>query len=102
MQTPGAAAARACDLKTHLATPLRHWPRSTARRTNFFVAGLYSRAMAHAACVQPRNAQLLHRAAHRFGETDLDLKFQIAARLALVCLARSVLSTTYFAQKIPG
>src|ERR1700689_320625 len=101
MQTPGAAAARARDLKTHLAAHLGHLSRSAARRTNFFVAGLYSRAMAHAARVQTRDAQLLHRAAHRFRESDLDLKFQIAARLAVVGPPRRRPSAENLAGKNP-
>ena len=99
-QTSRAAAARASNLKTHLAAHLRHLPRAAARGANFFIARLHARAVAHAAHVQPRDAQLLHRAAHRFGKRDLDLKFQVAARLALVGLARRVLAAKYLAEEI--
>ena len=56
--------------------------------------------MTHAAHIQPRDAQLLHRATHGFRECDLDLEFQIAAGLALRGLTRCALAAEYLAEKV--
>ena len=57
MKASGAAAARAGDLKTHLAADLRYLAGTAAGGANFFIAGLDTGAMANIAGVQAGDAQ---------------------------------------------
>src|SRR5690348_10415198 len=55
--------------------------------------------MALVASLQPRDGDFFHRAAHRFAERNINLIFQIAARLFFVSLRR-VRAAKYLAEKI--
>ena len=72
-QLSGAAAARAGDLKAHLAADLRHVPGAAARGADFFVARCDAGAVADVANVEPREAQFLDSAVHGLGKGDVDL-----------------------------
>ena len=81
---PGAAAACAGNLKSHLAAHLRGLSGAVARGADLFVARRDPLAMADAAGIEPREAQLFHRAAHGFGEGDVDLIFEVRAGFTFV------------------
>src|SRR3984885_536175 len=81
---PGAAAAGAGDLKSHLAAHLGGLSGAVARGADLVVARRDALAVADAAGIESREAQFFHRAAHGFGERDVDLIFEVGAGLALV------------------
>lgn len=60
MKASGAAAARAGDLKTHLAADLRYLAGAAAGGANFFIAGFDAGAVADVAGVQAGDAQFFN------------------------------------------
>src|SRR6202034_3807855 len=81
---PGAAAAGAGDLKSHLAAHLGRLSGAVARGADLFIARRDALAVADAASIESRETQFFHRAAHGFGECDVDLIFEVGAGLVLV------------------
>src|SRR6185437_8534314 len=76
-----AAAPRAGHLKTHIAAGLRHAARAAARRASFLFSGLEAASVADVTDIKPRKTELLHGAAHRFRERNVDLVLKIGAGL---------------------
>src|SRR5215472_9492384 len=94
------AASRTIHLKTHLSARLRHMPRPAAYGTNLRLARLHAASVTHIAHIQSGETQLLHRPAHRLGKANVDLIFQIGARLFLSCLLRGILAAEELAEQI--